>query len=160
MTIQRTIPYLLTAFSLLVLVLSFQIEDHDVFDPSSAAFFPAVIGIVLVLCSVAIWRRGVLPPPSSVVVTEETAEEETMFENEVISKRDLAKRIIFFLIGISVFAFLMSYVNFMLLSFIYLFATMFLLDRKRWKMGLITSLISSAIIYGVFVYVFNIVFPS
>lgn len=155
MTLPRIIPILLLIVSLLFLGLSFDIEDHSVFDPVSAAFFPGLISVVLLGCAIAIRRRGISSPSPG----QKSEDPESVVEEEIISPSQLRKRILYFLIVILLFSFLMKYVHFLVLSIIYLFVSMLLLNRAGKRASLATAVITAAVVYFVFVYIFKIVFP-
>lgn len=158
MIAQRLIPPILLIISILFFALSFTIEGQSVVDVSSAAFMPALVGVVMILCSLLIFRRGNKAPSSQ--RTEGTIEEENLVEIEEITKKQLAVRILLFLIGVGLFAFLMNYIHFMVVSFLFLFLIMMMLNRKKIFTSLIISGLMSIIFYYLFSGVFKIVFPS
>lgn len=159
MTAARIVgPLLLIAISLIIFGLSFNIKDSSVFDPTSASFFPALISLILLACSIAIWRRGALfPSPDE----EESSQSDKKPANagNIATKTQL-KQLFAFLFGLFLFAFLMNVVHFLPLSAIYLFLVMTFLNRSKWRTNLLVSVIASSLIYFSFVYLFEIVFPS
>lgn len=155
--------------SLAVAAMSFTIEDQNVFDPSSAAFFPAVIGAVMFLCSLAIVRRGIDPPSSahqkvkqheSVEKSGEDTEELDMYEIELITPKEINIRLILFTGLVILFAVLMNYFNFMLISFLFLIGSMLLLSKEKKLRSFLVSAIISVACYYIFSHIFHIVFPS
>lgn len=168
MTAGKYISTLLIVLSLAVVVMSFNIEEQDVFDPSSPAFFPALVGVVMLISAILIARRGIQSPSSEQEVakqhvkTEANAEEEPekeMYEKENITQKGIHIRLILFTALVFVFAILMNYINFMVLSFLFLFGSMLLLSREKMLRSFIISAIFSVGFYYTFVHVFHIVFP-
>lgn len=158
MLIRMVIPPALILISITVLVLSFYIEEQSVMDPSSAAFFPALLGGIMTVCAILIAIRGILPLSSAEKATEDSEEESTV-EMEEISKKDLNIRIFSFLLLVGLFAFLMNYLNFLIISFLFLFSAMFLLSKQKILTSLLIASIFSGVFYYLFVHVFHIVFP-
>ncbi|SDC39463.1 Tripartite tricarboxylate transporter TctB family protein [Melghirimyces thermohalophilus] len=147
----RGVPFLLTAISLTILGLSFNIEDNQVLDPSSASFFPALIAILLLICSLLIWRRKAIPASD---------EKEDQGSDEGSEPSLPLVRLVSFIGGILLFAVLMQVIHFLLLSILYLFTSMTILNRSRWLTNLLVAVITAGVIYVLFVYIFKIVFPS
>lgn len=147
------VPFLLFVISLMILGLSFNIKDSSVLIPSSASFFPAMIAVILLICSLLIWRKN----NNSIPPQNQTDDAD---HNTFISIKDQLKRLVPFLCTLILFAILMNYIHFLLLSTIYLFTVMSMLNKTRWIMNILTSVISASLIYFLFVNVFEIVFPS
>jgi hypothetical protein len=149
------IPLILGLVSVVGLALSFNIEQSDVFDPSSPAFLPAVLSVIMLGCSVAIGWRGARSLSFS-VDSQKQAEggQEGGAEN-----RSVYGTIGIFLLLLIAYAVLMNYMNFFILSIVYLFLSMILLNRKKWRGSLIVAVASAAVIYYSFVYLFKVVFP-
>ncbi|MEW9673000.1 tripartite tricarboxylate transporter TctB family protein [Ammoniphilus sp. 3BR4] len=166
MTAGKIISPLLIIISLAVVVLSYTIEDQNVFDPSSASFFPFVIGVVMVICSIFIARGGIQSPASApekgkdVGGEKEEAEEEMeLYEKEIITQKEINVRLILFTILVILFAVLMNYANFMIISFLFLMGSMLLLSKEKKFRSFLVSAITSMAFYYIFVHVFHIVFP-
>ncbi|HZG81853.1 MAG TPA: tripartite tricarboxylate transporter TctB family protein [Brevibacillus sp.] len=164
----KYISTLLIVLSLAVVVMSFNIEGQNVFDPSSPAFFPALVGIVMLISALMIARRGIQPPSSEqeekkvhkpIEGNEEEEPEQEMYEKEDITQKGINIRLILFTAIVVLFAVLMNYMNFMVLSFLFLFGSMLLLSREKIMRSLILSLIFAVGFYYTFVHVFHIVFP-
>jgi hypothetical protein len=83
-----------------------------------------------------------------------------VFEKENITRKQINKRILFFVSAVILFAILMNYVNFLLISFLYLFGSMILLSRQKMFVSFIVSASFSVVFYYLFVHVFHIVFPA
>jgi len=168
MFLSKIIPPSLVLVSLAILYLSFNIEGQKITDPSSASFFPAVIAVIMTICSILIAIRGINNPfsdkkdPAVEHAESETAsdEDETVFEKENITRKQINKRILFFVSAVILFAILMNYVNFLLISFLYLFGSMILLSRQKMFVSFIVSASFSVVFYYLFVHVFHIVFPA
>lgn len=169
MTVGKLISTFMIVLSLAIVAMSYNIEDQNIFDPSSASFFPAVVGAVMLISALMIARRGGLTPssaqqeekrhkPAEGIDEEEPVQE--MYENENITKKEINIRLILFTALVVIFAVLMNYFNFMLLSFCFLFASMLLLSREKIVRSFILSVIFSVGFYYIFVHVFHIVFPS
>ncbi|WP_158333717.1 tripartite tricarboxylate transporter TctB family protein [Bacillus sp. OxB-1] len=158
----RIIPGLLFVIASTLLVLSFFIEGQKVTDFSSAAFLPAVTAFLMLVCSLFIMKRGVAAPsPHSVPEPgEQEDEEESLVEIEDITKKQLYVRLISFTVVTIIFAYLMNFLNFLIISFVFLFGAMILLNRKKIVTALIVSIIMSGVFYYLFSSVFKIVFPT
>ncbi|MEW9674308.1 tripartite tricarboxylate transporter TctB family protein [Ammoniphilus sp. 3BR4] len=169
MTAGKYIPPLMIVVSLAVFAMSYNIEDSSIFDPSSPSFFPAVVGVVMFLCSLLIFRRGSQPSSSlhqkaqqhesGKKKKEDEDEEEDLYEAEIITPREINVRLILFTVLVVLFAILMNYLNFMLVSFLFLLGSMLLLSKERKFRSFLVSGITSVAFYYIFVYVFHIVFP-
>lgn len=168
MTAGKYISTLLIVLSLSVVVLSFNIEEQNVFDPSSPSFFPALVGVVMLICALVIARGGIQSPSSAqeeakkqvpVKGNDEDEPEKEMYEKENITEKGIRIRLILFTALVVIFAILMNYINFLFLSFLYLFGAMLLLSREKMLRSFIISLILSVGFYYTFVHVFHIVFP-
>ncbi|RNB80809.1 tripartite tricarboxylate transporter TctB family protein [Brevibacillus panacihumi] len=166
----KYISTLLIVLSLAVVAMSFNIEGQSVFDPSSPAFFPALVGVVMLISALMIARRGVQSPssaqeedkaPKPVAGNEDDEElEKDMYEVENITQKGINIRLILFTLLVVLFAVLMNYFNFMVLSFLFLFGAMLLLSREKVLRSLILSAVFAVGFYYIFVYVFHFVFPS
>lgn len=152
------VPLSLTAISLVFLGLSFNIKNNSVFNPTSASFFPALTAVILLGCSVLIWLKKDKTRSFS-EDTEDLDKEKSEPQKSGPATNQL-KRLGIFLGAVILFAVLMNYVHFLLLSTIYLFVAMSMLNRSRWMANLLTSAITASLIYFLFVNVFEIVFPS
>ena len=109
----------------------------------------------MLACSIAIGWRGRKPLSSSVDgPTSSEVEQPAGGEN-----RSVYGTIGIFLLLLIAYAILMNYVNFFTLSIVYLFLSMVLLNRKKWRGSLIVAVASAAVIYYSFVYLFKVVFP-
>ncbi|PTM58422.1 tripartite tricarboxylate transporter TctB family protein [Desmospora activa] len=156
-------PLLLIAISLIVLGLSLNIKDNSVLDPTSASFFPAVVSLILMASSIAIWKRGAFSPSPN---EEESVHHPDRSVNATdpianpTTKNFQIKQLILFLIGVVSFAYLMNFIHFLLLSTVYLFLAMTFLNRSKWRSNLLISILTSSLIYFMFVSLFEIVFPS
>ncbi|MDQ0157183.1 tripartite tricarboxylate transporter TctB family protein [Robertmurraya andreesenii] len=156
------LPILLLVISLFILIQSLNIKEQSVFDPSSGAFLPAIISLVLILCTIIIWKEEMIKSQAS---RQHLADP----DNEIpevndgtfggISKKVVYMQMALFVVLSLVFAFLMNYVNFLILSIVFLIIAMILIKREGILKVFITSIVTSAIIYYSFVYVFKIVFP-
>lgn len=164
----KYISTLLIVISLAVVVLSFNIEEQNVFDPSSPSFFPALVGVVMLISALMIARRGIEPPSSAQEETkqhvavegnDEEEPEKEMYEKENITQKGINIRLVLFTGMVVVFAILMNYIHFMLLSFLFLFGSILLLSREKMLRSFIISVIFSVAFYYTFVHVFKIVFP-
>lgn len=167
MLVSKYIPALLILVSLAVLAMSNTIEGQNIFDPSSASFFPAVVGVVMLICSILIARRGIQSPSSAhqkaihhEPVEGKKEEEEDLYENEIITQKEINVRLVLFTILVVLFAILMNYINFMLVSFLFLISSMLLLSKEKRFRSFLVSAITSVAFYYIFVHVFHIVFPS
>lgn len=163
----KSISVLLIAISLAVLVMAYNIEDQNMFDPSSASFFPGLVGAVMLISAFFIARRGSQPPsPAHEAAKQEKPIEETddemedLYENEVITQKEINIRIFLFTGLVVLFAVLMNYFNFMLLSFLFLFGSMLLLSREKIFRSFLVSALIAVGFYYIFVHVFHVVFPS
>lgn len=160
MSIQRIIPPILIIFACTSLALSFMIEGQKVTDFSSAAFMPAVISFIMVICSLLIAKRGIAAPSlHSINNANEEEGQESLVEIEEITSKQVTVRILSFLLIVILFAFLMNYLNFLLISFLFLLGAMLLLNRKKIVMALVITTILSICFYYLFSIVFKIVFP-
>jgi len=164
----KYISTLLIVISLAVVAMSFNIEGQSVFDPTSPAFFPALVGVVMLISALMIARRGVHSPssaqvedkaPKPIAGNEEAEPEKEMYEIENITQKGINIRLLLFTGLVVLFAVLMNYFNFMVLSFFFLFGAMLLLSREKIVRSLILSVIFSVGFYYIFVYVFHFVFP-
>ncbi|MFS0575178.1 tripartite tricarboxylate transporter TctB family protein [Sporosarcina sp. 179-K 3D1 HS] len=161
MLVHRIIPALLFVIASTLLVLSFFIEGQKVTDFSSAAFLPAVTAVLMLVCSLFIMKRGVAAPSThSVPQPGEEEEEESLVEIEEITKRQLYIRLVSFTVVTILFAYLMNFLNFLVVSFLFLFGGMVLLNRKKIVTALIVSVIMSGVFYYLFSSIFKIVFPT
>jgi hypothetical protein len=165
----KYISSFLILVSFAVLAMSYTIEGQNIFDPSSASFFPAIVGAVMLLCSILIGRRGIHPPSSTqqnathhepMESKKEEAEEENLYESENITQKEINVRLLLFVVLVILFAILMNYLNFMVVSFLFLMASMLLLSKQKRFVSFLVSAITSILFYYIFVHVFHIVFPS
>jgi hypothetical protein len=165
----KYISSFLILVSFAVLAMSYTIEGQNIFDPSSASFFPAIVGAVMLLCSILIGRRGIHPPSSTqqnaihhepMEDKKEEAEEENLYESENITQKEINIRLISFVILVVLFAILMNYLNFMIVSFLFLISSMLLLSKEKRGRSFLVAAITSVAFYYIFVHVFHIVFPS
>ncbi|MEW9673006.1 tripartite tricarboxylate transporter TctB family protein [Ammoniphilus sp. 3BR4] len=164
MTAGKFIPPFLILISLAVVGLSYTIEGQNVFDPSTASFFPFVIGVVMVICSLFIAKGGIESPKDkhqeSAGEKKEDAEEEMeMYEKEIITQKEINVRLILFTILVILFAILMNYINFMIVSFLFLIGSMLMLSKEKKFRSFLVSAITAVAFYYIFVHVFHIVFP-
>lgn len=164
MLVHRVIPALLFVIASTLLVLSFFIEGQKVTDFTSAAFLPAVTAVLMLVCSLFIMKRGVAAPSTHTapVPSEkmEEEEEESLVEIEELTKKQLYVRLVTFTVVTILFAYLMNYLNFLVVSFLFLFGGMVLLNRKKIVTALIVSAIMSGVFYYLFSSIFKIVFPT
>ncbi|MEK3934232.1 tripartite tricarboxylate transporter TctB family protein [Sporosarcina sp. FSL W7-1349] len=162
MLVQRIIPALLFVIASTLLVLSFFIDGQKVTDFSSAAFLPAVTSVLMLVCALFIMKRGVAAPSTHSVPEpgEDDDEEESLVEIEEITKKQLYVRLVSFTVVTILFAYLMNFLNFLFVSFLFLFGGMILLNRKKIVTALIVSVIMSGVFYYLFSSIFKIVFPT
>ncbi|WP_400164166.1 tripartite tricarboxylate transporter TctB family protein [Brevibacillus sp. TJ4] len=164
----RLISSLLILVSVAIIVMAYNIDEQSVFDPSSASFFPALVGVIMLICAILIAKRGSesSSPATEAAIkkhkqAEETDEEmEDLYEKEDITQKQVNIRLLVFTGIVILFAVLMNYFNFMFLSFVFLFGAMLLLNRQRIIRSFIISAILSVGFYYIFVHVFHVVFPS
>lgn len=158
MAINRFIPLLLIVIGVFFFTLCFYIDGQKITDFSSAAFLPAVVAILMIICSLLIAKRGVAAPTATINVPER--EEESLVEIENITKKQLNIRLLLFLLSVVLFAYLMNYLNFLIVSFLFLFLIMFILNRQKLITSFIISITMSVFFYYLFATVFKIVFPA
>ncbi|GAA4720285.1 tripartite tricarboxylate transporter TctB family protein [Brevibacillus fulvus] len=163
----KTVSVLLIALSLAVVVLAYNIEDQNMFDPSSASFFPGLVGAIMLISALLIaWRGRQSPSPVPEAPKAERSGEkadeevEDLYEKEAITQKEINIRLLLFTGLVVLFAILMNYFNFMLLSFLFLFAAMLLLSRQKMFRSFVVSAVMSIACYYIFAHVFHIVFPS
>ena len=163
----KTISFFLIATSLAVLVMAYNIEEQNMFDPSSASFFPGVVGAVMLISALMVARREMQSSssPAQEAANQEkpvegTDEEmEDLYEQEVITHKQIIIRLLLFTGLVVLFAIMMNYFHFMLLSFLFLFASMLLLSRQKIIRSFLISAVISVAFYYIFTYVFHVVFP-
>ncbi|WP_161974940.1 tripartite tricarboxylate transporter TctB family protein [Bacillus timonensis] len=159
MTMNRIIPPFLILLAFGFFALCFTVEGHKITDPTSAVFLPGVTAVLMIICSFLIAKKGVsASDPSDAVEIDDDGK--TLVEVEKITRKQLIIRLVLFVVVVLLFAYLMNYLNFMILSFIYLIVAMFMLERKRIVISLINSIVISVVFYFLFSFVFKIVFPS
>jgi hypothetical protein len=163
----KLISSLLILVSLAVIAMAYNIEEQNLFDPSSASFFPGLVGVIMLISALSIARRGSeasSPAPGAdkqhkpADGTDDDLED--LYEKEEITQKEINIRLLLFTGMVILFAVLMNYFNFMLLSFVFLFVAMLLLSRQNIIRSFIVSAIISVGFYYIFVHVFHVVFPS
>src|SRR5690606_27818072 len=112
-------------------------------------FLPAVTAVLMLVCSLFIMKRGVAAPSTHLVSepNEDEDVEESLVEIEEITKKKLYVRLVSFTVVTILFAYLMNFLNFLVVSFLFLFGSMVLLNRKKIVTALIVSAIMSVVFY-------------
>ncbi|KIL37322.1 hypothetical protein SD71_01125 [Cohnella kolymensis] len=123
--------------------------------------------MIMIICSILIAIRGLHDasadgkgPAAEHAEAEIDSDDDNVLEKEIISKKQINQRIMLFIGAVLLFAILMNYLNFLIVSFLFLLVSMILLSRQKMIVSLIVSVIFSVIFYYVFAHVFHIVFPS
>ncbi len=153
--------------SLVFLSQTFVMEKASITDPSGGSFLPALIAIVMMITGITVLIQE--RPKKKAAVTEsishkvnnddtEMTSETTSVENMEMTMRQYGLILTYFII-IVLYVLLLSFIPFIVATFIFLSVSMIYLRGVSWKTNLIVSIISIIIIDLVFSKLFHIIFP-
>jgi len=150
---EYAILFFMTAVSVFSLLESIRILSLN-FKANSPGTLPTFLSILLVILSVImIWEaRKTIPRGNEKFDKKSQAVWESI-------KVEVPKDVTFMLAAIIVYAFAMAKIGFEIATAIFSAGTMTYLTKGKWRVSLITSIVSVGIIYIIFGVVFKVVLP-
>lgn len=108
--------------------------------------YPTFIAIIMIICGA--------------VVAIENAMHGLEIPSFVIKNKPGMLRMLALLLATFLYLYLLDIVGFLLLSPFYMFFVMWLYGQRRWKSSILISILTTVILYGVFVKLFRIFLPT
>lgn len=154
MLLERYISIVMIGFSLIFLVLSFQIENRtgDLIAPGS---WPAALMIIMLVLSIVLFIRTFSKKQSQVKTENEKAEEMANEEDKLVFPKKF-----FYLLGALIgYTLLLEYVGFIVDTLVFIFILALTFGVRNWKSGLLTAFLATAGAILLFPILLNTPFP-
>ncbi|MEI3611336.1 tripartite tricarboxylate transporter TctB family protein [Pseudogracilibacillus sp. SO30301A] len=148
--------------SLVFLSQAFTMEKASITDPAGGSFLPALIAFVMMITGITVLFQERMKLKVEMSETHHKvieAEAETPdYENTEMTMRQYSLILTYFIM-IIIYVLLLSFIPFIVATFIFLSVSMFFLRGVSWKTNLIVSIVSIIVIDLVFSKLFHIIFP-
>lgn len=148
--------------SIVFLSQAFTMEKASITDPAGGSFLPALIAFVMMITGITVLfqeRVKLKVEMSQAHQKVKDAEAEIPdYQNTEMSMRQY-RLILTYFIMIILYVLLLSFIPFIIATFIFLSVSMIYLRGVSWKTNLIVSIVSIIVIDLVFSKLFHIIFP-